>query len=120
MGRYLIGRSRTTINFDYQDKVKDMIIWTDTDFAGCVRTRKSTSGGVATFGGHMIKSWCSAQAIVALPSGEAEYYAIVKGASIGLGLRSMLGDFGVHVTIRINTDASAAKGMAKGLARFAT
>ena len=63
-------------------------------------------------GGHLIKSWCSTQSVVSLSSGEAEYYSIVKGASIGLGLRSMLGDFGVEVAIRVNTDASAAKGMA--------
>ena len=69
--------------------------------------------------GNMVKSWCSTQAIVALSSGEAESYGIVKGASIGLGLKSMLGDFGVKVTIKVNTDASAAKGMAnrKGLGK---
>ena len=67
----------------------------------------------------MVKSWCSTQSIVSLSSGEAEYYGSVKGASIGLGLRSMLGDFGVGVAIRVNTDASAAKGMAnrKGLGK---
>jgi len=47
-----------------------------------------------------------------LSSGEAEYYGIVKGASIGVGLRSMLKDFGVEVAIKVNTDASAAKGIA--------
>ena len=71
------------------------------------------------FGKHMVKSWCSTQAIVALSSGEAEYYGIVKGGSIGLGMRSMFGDFGVKVAVRINTDASAAKGIAnrKGLGK---
>ena len=71
------------------------------------------------FGNHMVKSWCGTQAILALSSGEAEYYGIVKGASIGLGLKSMLGDFGINVAIRVNTDASAAKGMAnrKGLGK---
>ena len=63
-------------------------------------------------GNHMIKSWCSPQAIVSLSSGEAEYYGIVKGSSSGLGLKSMMGDLGVEVAITINTDASAAKGMA--------
>ena len=63
-------------------------------------------------GNHMVKSWCSTQAIVSLSSGEAEYYGIVKGGSSGLGLKSMLEDFGVKVTIRVNIDASAAKGMA--------
>ena len=49
---------------------------------------------------------------MSLSSGEVECYGIVKGASIGIGLRSMLGDFGVEVSIGVNTDASAAKGMA--------
>jgi hypothetical protein len=108
-----------TIKFGYQSVVKEVAIWTDTDFAGCKKTRKSTSGGVAMFGNHMIKSWCSTQSIVSLSSGEAEYYGIVKGGSIGIGLRSMLEDFGVEVSIRINTDASAAKGIAnrKGLGK---
>ena len=71
------------------------------------------------FGNHMIKTWCSTQALVSLSSGEAEYYGIVKGSSIGLGLKSMLGDFGVEATIEVNTDASAAKGIAnrKGLGK---
>ena len=59
-----------------------------------------------------MKSWCATQAFVSLSSGEAEYYGIVKGASIGLGLRSMLRDFGVELSVRVNTDASAAKGIA--------
>ena len=108
-----------TIKFGYQSAVNEMTIWTDTDFAGCKRTRKSTSGGLALFGNHMVKSWCSTQSIVSLSSGEAEYCGIVKGGSMGIGLKSMLGDFGVEVSIRINTDASAAKGMAnrKGLGK---
>jgi hypothetical protein len=119
LGRYLVNKARVTIALDYQDKVNELTIWTDTDFAGCARTRKSTSGGVAMMGKHLIKSWCSTQAIVALSSGEAEYYGIVKGASIGLGLRSMLGDLGIAASLKINTDASAAKGIAnrKGLGK---
>jgi hypothetical protein len=39
LGRYLVGRSRMTISFEYQDKVSQMAVWTDTDFAGCVRTK---------------------------------------------------------------------------------
>jgi len=69
-----------TIMFNYQRELKGVTIWTDTDFAGCRKTRKSTSGGVAMLGNHMVKSWCSTQAIVSLSSGEAEYYGIVLGA----------------------------------------
>ena len=112
LGRYLVGKSRMTITFGYQSQVGELTIWTDTDFAGCKRTRKSTSGGVAMLGNHMVKTWCSTQAIVALSSGEAEYYGIVKGASVGMGIRSLLGDFGIDLALKVNTDASAAKGMA--------
>jgi len=112
LGRYLVNKTRMTICYGYQDKVNQVTIWTDTDFAGCAKTSKSTSGGVAMLGNHVVKTWCSTQAIVALSSGEAEYYGVVKGGSIGIGLRSMLDDFGVKMAIRVNTDASAAKGMA--------
>ena len=91
----------------------------DTDYAGCRKTRKSTSGGVILLGQHFIKSWSITQAIIALSSGEAEYYGIVKGASTGLGISSILGDLGHKTKVVIHTDSSAAKSLAsrKGLGR---
>ena len=41
-------------------------------------------------GMHMLKSYSSTQRIIALPSGGAEHYAVVQGASQGTGVRSML------------------------------
>ena len=68
-------------------------------------------------GCHLIKGWSAAQAVIALSSGEAEYYGIVKGASVGLGVRSVLRDLGCGVRLAVYTDSSVAKGMAsrKGL-----
>ena len=63
-------------------------------------------------GSHVIKSWSSTQGNIALSSGEAEYYGLVKGASVALGIRSMLREFGIDARIRVSTDASAAKGIA--------
>jgi hypothetical protein len=60
----------------------------------------------------MVKSWATTQGVIALSSGEAEYYGIVKGTSVALGLRNMLDDLGMKVKIRGKTDASAAKGIA--------
>ena len=64
-------------------------------------------------GEHCIKMWSSTQKSIALSSGEAEYYALVKGGSIGMGVCSMLSDFGIKVDERmyISTDSSAAKGI---------
>ena len=71
------------------------------------------------WGKHMIKSWSLTQNVVSLSSGESEYYAMVKGGSVGLGIRSMLGEMGVEVQVAIKSDASAAIGMVKrrGLGR---
>ena len=52
------------------------------------------------------------QAVVALSSGEAEYYALVKGASEGMGIQGIAVDMGLELCIHISTDASAAIGIA--------
>merc|ERR1711873_117941 len=49
---------------------------------------------------------------IAMSSGEAEYYGMVKGASSSLGVIAMLADLGINLTINLNTDSSAAKGIA--------
>ena len=119
LGRYLVGSPRVIIRYKWQSNARQITAWTDTDYAGCLRTRKSISGGVAMIGCHCIKTWSSTQDIIALPSGEAEYYGLVRGASQAIGIRSMLYDMGVEADIEINTDASAAKGIAsrKGVGR---
>ena len=64
-------------------------------------------------GNHSVKMWSSTQKSIALSSGEAEFYALVKGGSIGIGIASMLSDLGILVDNRmhISTDSSAAKGI---------
>ena len=50
--------------------------------------------------------------MIALSSGEAEFYAIMKGSTIAKGLQSMLSDFGFSASVVVYSDSSAAKGMA--------
>ena len=38
---------------------------------------------------------------------------MVKGASVDLGIQSMLADLGISLRIRLRTDASAAKGISQ-------
>ena len=114
--RYLLGAPRCIVPFRYQNEVSSITAWSDSDFAGCVKSRKSTSGGVILFGECIINSYSSIQAVRALSSGEAEYYAFVKAACGSIGIRGLLGDLGVHCgEIVIKTDASAAMGVAQRL-----
>jgi len=87
-------------------------VYTDTDWAGCPKTRKSTSGGCLMVGGHTVKHWSSTQAGVSLSSGEAEFHGVVKGAGMGLGYQALLRDVGIHIPLRVWTDSSAAIGIA--------
>ena len=59
-------------------------------------------------GGHVLKSWSTTQATIALSSAEAELYSLVKGASQTLGMLSLARDLGVPMKATIHTDASAA------------
>ena len=85
----------------------------DTDFAGCLVTRRSTTGGAAMRGGHLLKQWSLTQTSVALSSAEAELCGICKGTSTSLGLQAVAKDLGFTWSLRIRTDASAAIGVCR-------
>ena len=71
-------------------------------------------------GEHCVKAWSSNQAVIALSSGEAEFYGIVKGASNALGITGILKDFQINLGVSVSTDSSAAKGIAnrRGLGKL--
>lgn len=108
LARYLIRYPRMVLSFAWQRAPHTIDVYTDSDWAGCLRTRKSTSGGVLMRGGHLLRHWSSTQATVALSSAEAELISIVRGAAEGLGLRSLLQDLGLTANVRLSADASAA------------
>ena len=62
-------------------------------------------------GCHGIKTWSATQQVIALSSGEAEYYGMVKGAGNALGLSGVFRDMGIEHEITLYTDSSAAKGI---------
>ena len=68
LGRYLEGHKRLVIEFPWQDAAS-IEVYSDTDWSGCIRTRKSTSGGCLMIGKHLVKSWSSTQGPISLSSG---------------------------------------------------
>ena len=55
------------------------------------------------------------QSLIATSIAEAEYYGIVKAASVGLGIQATLADIGFKFDLEVITDASAAKAIASRL-----
>ena len=106
-GRYLKTRPKLSIWYKYQELPIQMETFSDTDWAGCKRTRRSTTGGYAVYGSHLIKTWCKTQAVIALSSAEAELYGIVRASAETLGLISMYKDMGESIERTVLGDASA-------------
>ena len=82
--RYDVCKPRLVWRYDYESPSKALDVFCDTDFAGCMRTRRSTSGGVAMLGSHTIKAWSTTQTIVAVSSAEAGLAGLSKGGMQGI------------------------------------
>ena len=108
---FVAGRPRVVWEHPNQDHQEANDIYVDTNWAGCWRTRKSTSGGCAMLGRHCIKAWSKTQSIIATSSGESELFGVIKRSAEGLGLITLAKDFGVEIATRVHVDATAAKGM---------
>ena len=119
LGRFLLGRPRVVSLFRYGEECTTLVVEGDSDHAGCIRTRKSTTGGIVRWGGHVLKWWSKTQPTLALSSGEAELAAIVRSTSEGLGMQAMMEEFGIKVDLVVKSDAIAAIGIVKrqGLGR---
>ena len=100
--RYLKEHPR--VKYEYHDvtmdEVKELVGYSDSDWAGCKRSRQSMSGGMTVVGG-VIKSWSNRQATVALSSGEAEFYSAGKAAAELIGIKSMMRDMGWDADIKL-------------------
>ena len=108
LAHYLRGCPRVRVWFCKQGPCTDVMVFSDTDWAGCRRWRRSTTGGYAVRGSHVLKTWCRTQATVALSSAEAELYGLVRASSEALGLASLHQDLGTSMRCTVLVDATAA------------
>ena len=106
--RYLIEVPRVVTEYQFQGDVREMEVFSDSNWAGCRRTARSTSGGVMMRGTHYLKSWSSTQKNVTLSSAVAELLAAVKASGEALGMLQLMSSVGVPMTASIMVDSSAA------------
>ena len=81
--RYLRHKPRVVYEYYFQDPNRTLQVVVDTDFAGCHKTRRSTSGGAIFRGSHLLYHWSQTQTTSALSSAEAELPGICKGSFQG-------------------------------------
>ena len=87
--------------------------YADADWAGDAPTRRSTTCVVEKIGRNVIETISSSQAVVALSSGEAEFYAAVRAAAGGLQTRHFMLEVGEDARLRVWSDSSACRGIMK-------
>jgi len=97
---------------EVKDTVLEVVV--DSDWAGCPKTRCSTSGGVMKYSGMPLKHWPTSQPTISLSSAEAEAKAITTGCIAGIYAKSLLeGLTGEEHHLEIHTDSSSAKSIAQ-------
>ena len=101
------------MKYPWQGEEKMIVGFSDSDWAGCRVTGKSTSGGALGIGSHLIKAWSRTQNNVTLSSAEAELYAMVKCTAELMGIKSMMKDWGRNKSGTLYADSTAALGIAK-------
>ena len=107
IGALFERQPRLVYSYPWQPE-SSLDVFVDADFAGCLATRRSTSGGVALRGAHLIKHWSSTQRAVTLSSAEAELYDLFKGTTEALGIQSWGRDLGLEMAVRMHAADSAA------------
>ena len=107
VARYLKHRPRLVQEFPYQKDIQWIEGWCDSDHAGCIRTRKSTSGGAVMIGKCSARHYAKGQGVIALSSGEAEYYGLVSVVAALLGSSSLAADWGIRLKPLAFMDATA-------------
>ena len=111
LARYLVGAPRLVYEYRWQSAEQQLEGYVDSDWGGCKGSRRSTSGGVLMSGQHVLKTWSTTQATIALSSAEAELFAMVKGAAQALGMLSIGRDLGLQMRATLHSDSSAALGI---------
>ena len=94
LSRYLAGHPRVLWRYPRQEWTGKVWGLTDSNWAACPVTRKSSSATYLMLGKHIIFAASSTQTILSLSSGEAEFYGFygaVRCACRTLGLKSHVG-----------------------------
>eukprot|EP00253_Pinus_taeda_P016646 PITA_16646 len=113
--RYLRGRSDYCITYNKSSEF--VCEYVDSDFAGDLDKRRSTSGYVFIVAGGAIPWMSKLQNIVALSTTDVEYIAASHACKEAIWLKGLFGEFGrLQDNIKLFSDSQSAIHLAKNLA----
>ncbi|GKC71508.1 hypothetical protein Tco_1117391 [Tanacetum coccineum] len=102
--RYLKGQPKLGLWYP-KDSPFDLVAYTDSDYAGAILDRKSTTGGCQFLGCRLISWQCKKQIVVANSTIKAEYVAASSCCGQVLWIQNQLLDYG-QSTLRLDITLS--------------
>ena len=111
VARYLSGTKSDGIEFRPGGDGVIMNVFSDTDWASCKKTRKSTACATYVLGGCLIHAYSRGLSMICLSSGEAEFNGGVAACSEGIFFQSIFAFHGMPIKLRVWLDSSAARGV---------
>jgi hypothetical protein len=109
LARYLIGTRDFGIFIPVEGKIEELLVYSDTNWAGDSNNRKSVACGAIETGGASLYLYVRGQGFWALSSAEAEFGGGVTAACEGIFIKGRFEFFGYNVTLTIYMDSSAAR-----------
>lgn len=109
---YLKATPTLGLHFRAGESQPLLVGYVDSDYAGCLDTRRSTTGWIFMLGGSPV-SWCSQrQKTVSTSTLEAEYVAAAEATKEAVWLRTFINDLGItglHIdTVPLHIDNNSA------------
>ena len=111
--RYLAGTSSVGLWFPAGGRATELTATSDSNWANCAATRRSTSCGIVACAGCCLFSFARRQSLVSLSSAEAEFYAACSAISEALAIKRLLllAGFGPALPVRARLDSSSARAL---------
>ncbi|XP_058202223.1 secreted RxLR effector protein 161-like [Rhododendron vialii] len=114
--RYIQGTVNVGLKFGRDQKFGDQLAvgYVDSDYAGDLDKRRSTTGYVFTMAGGPVSWRSTLQSTVALSTTEAEYMAVTEAIKEAIWLQGLIGDLGAKQEhINVYCDSQSAIHLAK-------
>ena len=114
--RYLVNKRTSIWKFEptaNEARDNELTATCVSDWGGCVKTRKSTTGTMLRYAGCRIATASRTQGCINLSSAEAEYYGMVSALAEAKQIQEILSEYHEDTHIILEADSSAAKANAE-------
>ena len=120
VARYLLKYPYMKRTFLEQRPEVDVLAWSDSDWSGDLRTRRSTTGSVVKIGHRTVLIRAAGQKVVALSSAESEFYGMCRTTTHAEFIRGVINfwDYAVaRVMLKVDSTAARAMSLRKGVGK---